>query len=82
MVEDWYAIATQITLVHDNVTARRKVELYEVFEPERAKTILRRLRFAFIPKHGSWLNIAEIELSVLNRVALKQRIAIKQQLQE
>jgi transposase len=82
IVEDLYATATQITLVQDNLTAHRKAALYEVFEPERARTILRRLRFVFTPKHGSWLNIAEIELSVLNRVALKQRIGTKQQLQE
>jgi transposase len=82
IVEEVYASATQITLVQDNLTAHRKAALYEVFEAERARNILRRLRFVFTPKHGSWLNIAEIELSVLNRVALKQRIGTKQQLQE
>jgi hypothetical protein len=82
IVEELYASATQITLVQDNLTAHRKAALYEVFEPERARNILRRLHFTFTPKHGSWLNIAEIELSVLNRVALKQRIGTKQQLQK
>src|SRR3954464_14786564 len=82
IVEELYASATRITLVQDNLTAHRKAALYEVFEPERARNILKRIEFVYTPKHGSWLNMAEIELSVLNRVALKQRIGTKQQLQK
>ncbi len=52
----------------------QKSSLYELFPPERARSILSRLEFVFTPKHGSWLNIAEIELSVLTRQGLKGRI--------
>ena len=82
IAEQLYPEALQITLVQDNLTAHRKAALYEVFEPERARNMLRRIHFVHTPKHGSWLNMAEIELSVLNRVALKQRMGTKQQLQE
>jgi len=82
IAEQWYPTAAQITLVQDNLSAHRKAALYEVFEPQRARSILQRICFVHTPKHGSWLNIAEIELSVLNRVALQQRIGTKAQLQE
>ncbi|MBV8887229.1 MAG: transposase, partial [Chroococcidiopsidaceae cyanobacterium CP_BM_RX_35] len=49
--------------------------LYKAFAPEEARRILRRLEFCYTPKHGSWLNMAEIELSVLARQYLDQRIA-------
>ena len=52
--------------------------MYELFEPDRAKRILNKLEFVFTPKHGSWLNIAEIELSVLARQCLSGRIASKE----
>jgi hypothetical protein len=77
IAEKWYASADRITLVQDNLTAHRKAALYEVFEAERARNILKRIDFVYTPKHGSWLNIAEIELSMLARVALKQRFANK-----
>jgi transposase len=80
--EKWYVSAERITLVQDNLTAHRKAALYEVFDAERARNILRRIDFVYTPKHGSWLNIAEIELSVLGRVALKQRFANKSLLVE
>ena len=82
IAEKLYPKAECITLVQDNLTAHRKAALYEVFEADRARSILRRIAFVYTPKHCSWLNIAEIELSVLNRVALKQRIGSKQQLQK
>ncbi len=82
IAENLYADATCITVVQDNLTAHRKAALYEVFEPERARSILRRIHFVHTPKHGSWLNIAEIELSVLSRVALKKRIGSKAVLQK
>ncbi len=77
IVEEWYADAERITLVQDNLSAHRKAALYEVFEPSRARAILGKLAFVFTPKHGSWLNMAEIELSVLTRQGLPQRIADK-----
>ena len=82
IAEQLYPEATRIPLVQDNLTAHRKAALYEIFDPERARSILRRIAFVYTPKHGSWLNMAEIELSVLNRVALKQRIGTKQQLEQ
>lgn len=75
IAEEWYADAERITLVQDNLTAHRKAALYEVFEPGRARAILNKLDFVFTPKHGSWLNVAEIELSILTRQGLTQRVA-------
>ena len=53
LIEEWYADADQVTLVQDNLSAHRKAALYEVFEPERARAILRKLDFVYTPKHGS-----------------------------
>jgi hypothetical protein len=78
IVEEWYPQAIKITLVQDNLSAHRKAALYEVFPPAQARQILSRLEFVFTPKHGSWLNIAEIELSVLTRQALSKRIATQE----
>lgn len=50
------------------------VSLYEAFAPEEARRILRKLEFHFTPKHGSWLTMAEIEISILSRQCLKQRV--------
>ena len=74
IVETWYVDAECITLVQDNLSAHRKAALYEVFSPQRARSILRKLDFVFTPRHGSWLNVAEIELSVLTRQGLSQRV--------
>jgi hypothetical protein len=86
LVEQWYAQAERITLVQDNLSAHRKAALYEVFAPERARAILRQIEFVFTPKHGSWLNVAEIELSVLARQGLAARVpsraALEQQVAE
>ena len=82
IAEQLYPGATRITLVQDNLSAHRKAALYEVFEAERARNIVKRIEFVHTPRHGSWLNIAEIELSVLHRVALKQRIHCKAQLEQ
>ena len=57
------------------MSAHRKAALHEVFEPKRARTILRKLELVYTPKHGSWLNVAEIELSILTRQGLTQRVA-------
>jgi len=75
IVEDWYADAERITLVQDNLSAHRKAALYEVFEAKRARAILSKLEFIYTPKHGSWLNVAEIELSILTRQGLTHRVA-------
>lgn len=82
LVEKQYATAAKVTLVQDNLKAHKPAAMYEVFEPERAKAILDKLEFVFTPKHGSWLNMAEIEFSVLTRQTIKGRVADKQLLAE
>lgn len=77
LVEGIYAAAMKITLVQDNLSAHKPSALYELFEPERARRILNKIEFVYTPKHGSWLNMAECELSVLSRQCLNERIADK-----
>jgi transposase len=81
VVEEMYPSAKKITLVQDNLSAHKKSAFYELFEPERARAIVEKLEVVFTPKHGSWLNIAEIELSVLTRQGLKPRVASKEELE-
>jgi len=80
IVEKMYPDAAKITIVLDNLSSHKKHQLYKVFDPERARNILNKIEFVYTPKHGSWLNIAECELSVLSRQALQQRFATKEQL--
>ena len=82
VAEELYGNAGHITLIEDNLKTHRKAALYRVFEPARARAILNRITLVHTPTHGSWLNVAEIELSVLNRVALKERTASKKELIE
>lgn len=74
-LEARYPEATRITLVMDNLGTHTPAALYEVYRPEEAKRLWDRFEFVYTPKHGSWLNMAEIELSVLSRQCLSQRIA-------
>ena len=69
-----YANADKITLVMDNLNTHKPSSLYERFEPEEAKELWDRFEFVYTPKHGSWLNMAEIELNVLNGQCLNRRI--------
>ena len=71
---DNYQGAKKITLVMDNLNTHKAGSFYEIFSPEKAKQLWDRFEFVFTPKHGSWLNIAEIELNVLNRQCLNRRI--------
>lgn len=80
LVEKHYASATRITLVQDNLKAHKPAAMYEVFEPGRAKAILDKIEFVFTPKHGSWLNMAEIEFSALKRQGMARRVADKETL--
>jgi hypothetical protein len=80
VAEQMYPQAERITVIQDNLSAHRKAALYEIFEPQRAREILKRIEFVSTPKHGSWLNVAEIELSVLSRVGLPERIESKEKL--
>lgn len=68
-----YANAEKVSLVCDNLNTHTKGAFYEAFPPEQARSIVRRLEFRYTPKHGSWLNIAENELSSLTRQCLKGR---------
>ena len=74
MVDDWYAGAHKIVVVMDNLNTHRLASLYAAFEPAEARRLLEKLEIHYTPKHGSWLNIAEIELSVLGRQCLDRRI--------
>ena len=69
-----YKDAKKITLVMDNLNTHKPGSLYEAFEAKEAKRIWDRFEFVFTPKHGSWLNMAEIELNVLNGQCLNRRI--------
>jgi len=82
IAEDMYPDAEKLTLIQDNLSAHKRSALYEIAEPERARTILNRIEFVFTPRHGSWLNIAEIELSVLTRQGLKRRAGNKEELEQ
>jgi hypothetical protein len=68
-----YASADKVILVCDNLNTHTKGAFYEAFDPEKARALLRRLEFCYTPKHGSWLNIAENELSSMTRQCLKNR---------
>jgi hypothetical protein len=69
-----YAAAERITLVCDNLNTHTLASLYQAFPPEEASRIADRLELVHTPKHGSWLNVAESELSVLTRQSLGRRI--------
>lgn len=66
--------ADHLTVVLDNLSTHKPAALYQAFAPEQARRILDRLTFVYTPVHGSWLNMAEIELSVLQRQCLDRRI--------
>ena len=70
LLQTRYAAADKVILVCDNLNTHTKGAFYEAFEPETARAILRRLEFCYTPKHGSWLNIAENELSSMTRQSL------------
>ena len=70
-----YPQAEVIRVVLDNLNTHKAASLYEAFAPEEARRIIKKLEFHYTPKHGSWLNMAEIELSVLQRQCLARRIA-------
>ena len=74
MVDIYYPDALLITVVQDQLNTHRPASLYKAFEPAEARRILERLEFCYTPKHGSWLNMAEIELSILSRQCLDRRI--------
>jgi hypothetical protein len=74
LVEDVHPDAEKVVLVMDNLNTHKAASLYEAFPPDQARRILERLEIHHTPKHGSWLNMAEIELSVLSGQCLDRRI--------
>jgi DDE superfamily endonuclease len=81
IVEDLHAEAEKVVLVMDNLNTHKIASLYEAFPPEQARRIAERLEIHHTPKHGSWLNMAEIELSVLSRQCLDRRIESREELE-
>ena len=73
-IANQYEGVEKITLVMDNLNTHVSGSLYETFQPDKAKAILDRFEFVYTPKHGSWLNMAEIELNVLTGQCLNRRI--------
>jgi len=74
LVDDYYPHATKIRLVMDNLNTHTIGSLYETFPPEEARRIAEKLEIHYTPKHGSWLNVAEIELRILTIQCLSRRI--------
>jgi hypothetical protein len=75
LVDEAYPEAEKIRVVLDNLNTHKPASLYETFQPKEARRICKRLEFHFTPKHGSWLNMAEIEFSVFGKQCLARRIA-------
>ncbi len=82
LCDEVYAEAEQIVLVQDNLNTHGVWSLYQAFEPHEAQRLVQRIEWHYTPKHGSWLNMAEIELSVLARQCLKERMETQQNIEE
>lgn len=74
MLDERYPDALCVRLVLDNLNTHTAASLYQAFEPQEARRLAERIEFHYTPKHGSWLNVAEIELSALNGQCLNRRI--------
>jgi hypothetical protein len=82
LVDIYYPNAERIVVVMDNLNTHTPAALYEAFAPAEARRVARKLEIHYTPKHGSWLNMAEIELSVLARQCLDRRIPDRESLAE
>jgi hypothetical protein len=82
LVDEIYPQADSIVLVMDNLNTHKKASLYEAFEPAEAKRIADKLEIHYTPKHGSWLNMAEIEMSVMSRQCLSDRMGNVERLED
>lgn len=80
LIDVRYPDATKVRVVLDNLNTHKPASLYEAFLPAEARRVLQRLEFHYTPKHGSWLNMAEIELSVLSSQCLARRIGEQERL--
>ena len=74
LVDEMYPDAEKIILVMDNLNTHKPASLYKKYPPEEARRIMKKLEIHYTPKHGSWLDIAEIELNVMTRQCLSRRI--------
>ena len=74
LVDEHYPEAEVVTLVLDNLNTHKPASLYQAFQPAEVRRVLKRLEFHYTPKHGSWLNMAEIEFSVFSKQCLDRRI--------
>jgi DDE superfamily endonuclease len=81
LIDVHYPTAEKIVLVMDNLNTHTPASFYEAFAPEEAERLCEKLEIHYTPKHGSWLNMAEIELSVLSGHPLKQRISNQAELE-
>ena len=75
MVQEDYPEAERITLVMDDLNTHQEASLYKAFPPTLARVLLDKLELVYTPRHGSWLNMAECEFSVLSRQCLDRRIS-------
>lgn len=82
VAREMFPEAEKITIVEDNLAAHKPSALYEILPAEQAREILRRLEFVPTPKHGSWLNVAEIELNLLKRNGLAKRVGSREELEK
>ena len=82
LADELYPEAERIRVVLDNLNTHNPAALYEVFEAAEARRLLTKLEFHYTPKHGSWLNMAEIEFSVLTRQCLDRRIPDEETLRQ
>jgi transposase len=82
LVDEDFHYAEKVVLVMDNLNTHGPASLYEAFAPEEAKRIWDRLEIHYTPKHGSWLNMAEIEFSVLNQNGLSDRVLSLRRMRE
>ena len=74
LVDEMYPDAEKIILVMDNLNTHKPTSLYKKYPPEKVRRIIKKLKIHYTPKHGSWLDIAEIELNVMTRQCLSRRI--------
>jgi hypothetical protein len=82
LLDEEYPQAEKVILVCDNLNTHKVASLYETFDPKQARQLAERLEIHYTPKHGSWLNVAEIELSVFTGQCLDRRIADRATLQQ
>ena len=82
LLNEDYTETEKVILVCDNLNTHKVASLYEAFEPKQARQLAERLEIHYTPKHGSWLNVAEIELSVFTRQCLDRRIPDRVKLQQ